>query len=56
MQSHMDVVGELVRVSENLELHHPERDKDWMRPQDLREVLRLLVQGLITSGPQEVTK
>jgi len=38
---------ELVRHAENLELHHAKRDGDWMRPEDLRHLLRLMIEIII---------
>ncbi len=29
-------------VIENLEIHHQRRDGDWLRPSDLRQILRLM--------------
>jgi len=34
--------AELAELAENLEIHHPRRDGDWLRPEDLRKLLRLM--------------
>ena len=39
-----ELYQELVMLAENIELHHSERDHDWLRPEDLRMILRLLYQ------------
>jgi len=44
------ITEQLIQVIENLEIHHVRRDGDWMRPEDLREVLRLMY-FLITNSP-----
>ncbi len=37
------LVQDLVTEAENAQLHHPSRDSDWLRPEVLRRVLRLIV-------------
>ncbi len=32
----------LTIVVENLEVHHARKDGDWLRPEDLRQILRLM--------------
>ncbi len=43
-----EMIAELTQVMENLEIHHPERDGDWMTPESLRHVLRLIL-GVLTA-------
>jgi len=45
------LIVDLAGLAENLEIHHPERDGDWLRPQDTRRLMRLIYQILM-----EVTK
>ena len=33
---------ELAQLVENLQIHHPQRDGDWLTPQALRQLLRLI--------------
>ena len=33
---------DLAQVVENLQIHHSQRDGDWLKPQDLRLILRLM--------------
>ncbi len=45
----------LAQVVEGLEIHHERKDGDWLRPQDLRQILRLMYFLLIdTTDPYEV--
>jgi len=37
-----ELILELIRVVENAQVHHPQRDGDWMEPHDLRQILRLM--------------
>jgi len=46
-QGTLDTIQELTRVMENVEIHHTSRDGDWLRPQDLRLILRLIQQALM---------
>jgi len=36
------ILAELSEVIENLQIHHSRRDGDWLKPQDLRLILRLM--------------
>jgi len=37
-----EMLAELVQLIENLQIHHPQRDGDWLKPEDLRQILRLM--------------
>ena len=36
------VTQHLTMVVENLEIHHSRKDGDWLRPEELRQILRLM--------------
>ena len=38
-----ELCEELTRMAESLELHHVKRDPDWLRPESLRGLLRLML-------------
>ena len=43
----------LVRVTEMLEIHHENADGRWMRPEDLRRIIRLIVKILVAKENNE---
>ncbi len=50
------LLTELSEVIENLQIHHSRRDGDWLKPQELRLILRLmyhLLVGGVTDDPKE---
>ncbi len=50
LEDRRKVVHHLTIKVENLEIHHQRRDGDWLKPEDLREILRLMY-FLITDVP-----
>ncbi len=43
----MDQMIGLTAMVENVNLHHPSRDSDYLRPEELRELLRLIFYSLL---------
>jgi len=37
-----ETLTELAELVENLEIHHPQRDGDYLRPQELRGLVRMI--------------
>ena len=41
-EERIECVIQLMEMAEAIELHHERRDRDWLRPEELRRVLRLM--------------
>jgi len=40
-------IEELTTLAEDIQVHHAERDGDWLRPEELRELLRQMYYSLL---------
>ena len=46
-QDRHELFADLASEMENAQIHHPQRDADWIRPADLRRILRSVYQVLM---------